>query len=296
MNVTSDTCAFTSLYSIVSKVSTVIGFCFPGASKLQNPWMKSVVQIYSAFSTIPLIFIVICNCIVLYKTDMYDIKFHGMNSLVLVTIFDSFYYLLYMDDYRVLLNNFDDLTKSLLTSSLIQNGDIKLILNKIKRFSSHTKCCFLLVFIQISSNGAYMLGAHFLFSQNNIFLDVPYTVDSQQIFLVTAVLQVVAGLFACTKMVCSLIVMFLLLYHVALYLKALSKVFNDCFTDFMTIGENNQKGVKKLSKSLSRKNLIHLTRQNIMLPDEMNIVTDNASNNIYAPVSYTHLDVYKRQR
>lgn len=185
LSFTTNMYSFGSLYSAVVSASFVAGFCFPGTVKRRQNWGKSIVKVYTVFSTAPLLYVVVCNLIVLYNFGLFDIKLHGINTIVFVTVPDTYYYMYRRQDFDSLLENFDAVANNILRSKLIRNSDVSLILNEAKRFNSVAKRLMVLVVFQNASAPVYLMSVHFLYSQNLVFLNVPYSLSSLPLLFVT---------------------------------------------------------------------------------------------------------------
>lgn len=180
---------FTSLYSAASNVSIAAGFCFPGRHRLKQSCIFPVVLVYSLMTTVPPTHVIICNLILYYRLGVYDLRTHGLNTNVIVIFFNTFYYIFRENEINSLLNNFDNITENIINGKLIQNDYVNYVLNISKRFHSFTKYSFLVIAIPIFCNAVYFFGVHFLFSQDILFIHVPYNATSEHLFLLTSFLH-----------------------------------------------------------------------------------------------------------
>ena len=219
--------------------------------------------------------------------------------------FDTCYYLFRQKEFNRLLKSFDDITENKSTSRLIQNDDVRFILKKAKRFNFLAKCGVLWLFIQTVGTSCVFLFLHFMYSQTTLFLPIPYSLNSEIVFLLTLSVHMVSGFFAAIKMACSWGVMFIFLYHTVLYLKGLRKVF---YNNFQISAKTEQYWQKEIKHNIRIHNEseIHLKRKNTISLEGLSCYEFKTSvHGLYITydlrdwlqtVSYTHLDVYKRQQ
>lgn len=221
--------SFRSAYRVVTIVSIVAGLSFPGIGKQRKTWKHTLYNIYIVLTIITLLYLWICNLYLLKNGGMFNIKVHGISMVSIVTIFDTCYYLCRQQEFNSLLENFDSITDSVLNSNLIRSKDVERILQRGKTFNSCAKYFYLYILFQVICVHAYILVAHFLYSENFLYIYVPYSVDSEYLFLVTYVAQAACGTFSWPKLMCSRLIVFLFLYNIMLYFKALSKCVDKIF-------------------------------------------------------------------
>lgn len=217
---------FTSLYNVIAKVSLAVGFCFPGMSQVQT-YLHPVLILNSIVSIIPMFYVVACNAIFCYISDLYNTKHHGFTTDAIVTAFDTFYYLLHREEYNSFLSNFDKLTKNIIDLNFVSNHDVKSIINTARTFNSFTKYYVVIVSFIVLSVTIISYILRYVFVRDFLYLEVPYSIKSEYIFHISAILQMVAGFYSYLKTACSRSVMFLVLYHITVYLRALKNSLED---------------------------------------------------------------------
>lgn len=227
---------FTSLYTAISKVNMAVGFCFLGMDQSSEKFCTPVLMVYCVASTIPSIYTVVCNMVVYYTIGPYDIQRHGLTTIAIVTAFDTFHYLFHREEFTRLLRDFDDITENLVDLKFVVDRDMKRLLNRGRKFNTCMKYFVMCMPLQVVCAAFFSYFMHYVHGQNFLFLEVPYSVESELMFQVTTVLQTSAGLYACLKTTSSWAVMFLLLYHVTFYLKTLG----NCFENFNSVDKNQQ--------------------------------------------------------
>ena len=269
--------SFRALYSVINNLSIFAGFCFPGVPNHHINCVQTLfVYIYTTVSVIPIVYMAVCNIVIIYSVDMFDIKFYGLITTLAVPIFDTYYYLFRKHEFLYLLQNFDNITRSMIKSDLIRSKDITLLLKKSKIFNRCLRYCLLWILLELFSLGIYFLGSHFLYSQNLLFHDVPYTVTSETAFLLTTFLHIGAGWFSSSKLIVSWSVIFLMLYHTMFYLKALRKSFVPDFKNSTKI-ETHYEGEMKCGKLFPKKRLIQSMKNNIFMQHNLSCYNDVTS-------------------
>lgn len=219
--------SFESLYGAVVVASFIAGFCFPGTVKRQQKQRNFVLQVYSVLSTAPLMYVIVCNLILQYTVSgLFDLKLYGVNTIVIVTVIDTYYYLSRKREFVTLLEDFDAVTDSVLTSQLTRDRDVTFVLARAKKFNSISKRVMVWVLFQNVSAPLYFMCVHFLYSKTQVFIDVPHPLSSLALLFVTWFTHMFAGLLASIKIVCFWGVIFLFLHHVVAYLRALRQSFH----------------------------------------------------------------------
>lgn len=218
---------FRSLYSVISKLSLVVGFCFPGTTQLHKK-LHPFLILYSITSTIPIVYVMVCNLLYNYTSGMYDMKRYAFTTESIVPIFDTFYYLICREEYNFFLDNFDKVTETIMNFNVVGKSRVNYILNRGPKFNSYMKYYVVMVLFHTTiSTGVSSYVSRYIFDGKFLFIEIPYSVESEFLFHITAILQTASGLYAVIKSICSWSVMYLFLYHITFYLKTLSIILED---------------------------------------------------------------------
>lgn len=216
-----NTYKFTSMYNVLSKVSLAVGSCFPGMSLVPSK-LYPLSVLNCVVSTVPQFFGIICNSMFFYKLGPYDVKRHGLTAVSLVILFDTFYYLFRKEEFQCLLRNFDDISENVINSSFMSYNRKKCILSRARKFNSYIKYFTIVSPVQTLLPTIVSLVLHYVYEQDFLFIEVPYSIKSEYVFPITAIILMIAGLYSILKTAYTWTVIFLLLYHITFYLKTLA--------------------------------------------------------------------------
>lgn len=234
---------FTTLYSFINKVSLAVGFCFPGMSQLDTR-LYPILILNSILSTIPTFYIMACSLVSYFTSSPYDIKLYGFTADAMVVVFDTFYYLFCKEKFIYFLSNFDKLSENFVNSDFVSNTDVNYILNAGRKFNSYMKCYVVVVTFSLVGATIFSIIGHYVFAWNNLFLEVPCSIKSECIFIISVTLQAASAIYTLLKIACSRSVIFIQLYHITFYLKTL----RDCLDAYGSVVKR-QKNSNVISKT-----------------------------------------------
>lgn len=246
--------SFTSLYSSITNICAIVGFIFPVKLQCLKTHKYPFSEAYIILTMIPDVYMIVCNFILLCTDGFLNMRVHGLNTFLILVVFETSYQLYYKQDFNRLLENFDNITRGVLNSDLIETKDVAYILQKAKAFNSYTRYIFIFTCLQLILYIVNTLDNHFLYSKDYMDISVPYSVESHSLFLLTFIVQAGFMLFTIPRPISSRCIIFFLLYHVMFYMKVLRKSLDMRFDMATETRGKYEKNREPLEKFLTGKN------------------------------------------
>lgn len=265
--------SFWSLYSAVKTIGLIAGYSFSSLPKWFQCCKYPVFDVYKIFTMSPLVYLYIYNLVLLKTVDVLDMRTHGMNVVVTVTMFDTIYYLTYRKEFISIIKNTDAITAKLLKSRLIRDMDIDYILRKTKAFNSFAKYYYKFGTLYVVSLYTYYLIMHYVSSQKVLNLRLPYGIVSEPLYLFNLFMQFAFLQLSLTKFFFSRSVMYLLMCHIAFYLEVLGKGTKVVFENFMKTDKQSHQ-IRRQNKGIFDVSVAPVAESNLQSKQNLRNCTD----------------------